>query len=246
MRSYLRKDKLLSILLTLLIVLSTSELCGQKPRIPSGGRVAVVVDERLSALRAAPGLSARLVQRLSRGRFVAIVGAQRSAEGLTYYNVKVSRRRRGWLQAGAVVSLSQAAADDGLLSLLRGSEDFDLIARARIFLDAFPRSSLRPIVLRLYAEAAEEAATRLSRDASRRLNHNEMLAGGAPEFSYFMNFNGLDRYNRQGIKFTFDAGAKRFHYDGAAWREILRRYPRSIEASEARKRLQELKAAIGR
>lgn len=243
MRSYLRH---LSTILVFLIGFSTNQSRAQKPRIPSGGRVAIVVDERLSALRATPSLTARLEQRLGRGRFVAIVGGQRSAEGILYYDVKISKRKRGWLQAAAVVALTNASDDERLLRLLKGSEDFDLVARARIFLEAFPRSPLRPAVLRLYAEAAEEAATKLSRDAARRLNHGEMVAGGAPEFSYFMNFNGLDRYNRQGIRFTFDVAAKRFHYDGAAWREILRRYPLSSEAAEARKRLDELKAANGR
>lgn len=236
----------LSISLIILIGLSSNQAIAQKPRIPTGGRVAIVVDERLSALRASPGLSARLEQRLGRGRFVAIVGRQRSSEGLLYYDAKVSRRKRGWLQAGAVVILNEASDDDRLLRLMKGSEDFDLIARARIFLDAFPRSPLRPTVLRLYAEAAEDAATKLSRDAVRRLNENEMVAGGAPEFSYYMNFNGLDRYNRQGIRFTFDAATKHFHYDGAAWREILRRYPQSSEAADARKRLDGLKTANGR
>jgi len=238
-----------SYLTTIIIVsslLSSGPAFAQKRRIPTGGRVAIVVDERLSALRSQPGLSAPLVQRLSRGRFVAIVGSRRGPEGLIYFEVKISSRRRGWLQAGALISLSQASADDRLLRLLQGSEDFDLIARARIFLDAFPHSPLRPTVLKLYAEAAEEAANRLSRDAGRRLNYKEMLAGGAPEFSYFLNYNGLDRYNRQGIRFSFDAAAKRFHYDGAAWREILRRYPHSAEAVEARKRLDELKATTGR
>jgi len=243
MRSYLKN---LSIFLFFLNIYSANDADAQKPRIPTGGRVAIIVDERLSALRAAPSLSARLEQRLGRGRFVAIVGGQRSAEGIFYYDVKVSRRKHGWLQSTAVVALSQAADDDRLLRLLQGSEDFDLIARARIFLEAFPRSPLRPVVLRLFAESAESAAGKLSRDAVRRLNHNEMVAGGAPEFSYFMNFNGLDRYNRQGIRFTFDSAAKRFHYDGAAWREILRRYPQSSEAAEARKRLDVLKAGNGR
>jgi hypothetical protein len=245
MRSCVNSPKL-EVFITLLTVFVSSAV-GQAPKhhIPTGGRVAIVVDERLSALRSAPGLSARLEQRLSRGRFVAIVGTQRGAGGLVYYNVKVSRRRRGWLQAGAVVSLSNAADDDRLLRLVRASDDFDLIVRARIFLEAFPRSPLRPAILRLLAEAAEAAAGKLSRDAERRLDQKEMVAGGAPEFSYFMNFNGLDRYNRQGLRFKFDPVGKRFHYDGAAWREILRRYPSSKEAEEARKRLDELRTRTG-
>jgi hypothetical protein len=44
--------------------------------------------------------------------------------------------------------------------------------------------------------------------------------------------------NRQGVLFTFDRDVKRFHYDGAAWREIVQRYPNSAEADEARKKLE--------
>ncbi len=221
----------------LFIVFQSTAAPAQKHRIPSGGRVAIVIDERLSALRAAPNLSARLDQRLGRGRFVAVIGTERSQDGLTFYQVKVSRRKRGWVQSNALVSPARKADDERLLRLIRGSEDFDLIARARIFLDTFPQSSLRPAVLLIYGNAAEEAGSRLTRDAGRRLNNGEMIAGGAPEFSYFMNFNELDRYNRQGIRYLFDPATKQFHYDGAAWREIVRRYPHSPEAIEARKRL---------
>ena len=48
---------------------------------------------------------------------------------------------------------------------------------------------------------------------------------------------GLDRYNRNGVKFVFDPSKRQLHYDGSAWREILRRHPQSAEAAEARKRL---------
>ena len=67
---------------------------------------------------------------------------------------------------------------------------------------------------------------------------------GAPEFSYYLNYNGLDRYNREGVRFQFDRAAKTFSYDGAAWREIIKRYPNSSEAVEARKRLEVL-ATVG-
>lgn len=215
----------------------------KKPRIPTGGRVAVVVDERLSVLRAAPNVSAELVTRLGRGRFVAILGTQRSRDGLTFCQVKVTSRRRGWIQSDALVSAARVADDNRLLRLIQVSEEFDRIARARIFLDTFAHSSLRPAVLLLYGDAAEEAAGKLSRDAGRRLDQGA-ITGGAPEFSYFMNFNGLDRYNRQGLKFAFDSVARRFHYDGAAWREIARRYPQSPEAATARERLKILSINI--
>ncbi|MGI8835646.1 MAG: hypothetical protein ACR2H4_03290, partial [Pyrinomonadaceae bacterium] len=118
---------------------------------------------------------------------------------------------------------------------------FDRIVRAKVFLDNFTGSELRPEVLLIYAQAAEDAATHLSRDAGRRLGEKEMNAGGALLFSYFLNFNELDRYNRQGITFVFDQSARQFRYDGKGWQELVRRYPRSPQAAEARKRLEALR-----
>jgi len=210
----------------------------KKKRPPAGGGVAIVVDERLSALRDAPELSANLLQRLGRGRFVAVTGERGSREGLRFYRVAVTSRTSGWVQSDAFVRPSRAGEDGRLLRLIRGSEEFDRIARARIFLDAFPRSARRPAVLLLYGDAAEEAAGRLTREAQRRLDAREMEAGGAPVASYFLNYSGLDRYNRNGVKFVFDPSKRQLHYDGAAWREILQRYPQSAEAAEARKQLE--------
>lgn len=239
-----------TVLISLLSVVSalssfSNVTAQQQRRAPVGGQRAVVVDERLAALRAEPSLSARLLQRMSRGRLVAITGAKRTPDGVAFYRVAVTKRTRGWLQADAVMTPSRAGDDERLLRLIRGSNDFDRIVRARIFLDLFPKSSLRPAVLMLYGEAAEEAAPRVSRDATRRLDQREMEAGGAPDFSYFMNFNGLDRYNRQGITFVYDRAKKQFRYDGESWRELVRRYPSSPEAAEARKRLNSLAALTG-
>lgn len=219
---------------------------GQKRRAPAGGRLAVVVDERLAALRDAPELSARLVSRLGRGRAVSVAGARRAPDGVTFYRVAVTRRTGGWLQAEAVVAPGARRDDERLLRLIRASESFDRVARSRLFLDLFAGSPLRPAVLLLYGDAAEEAAARLTREAQRRLGEEETRAGGAPLHSYFLNYSGLDRYRRQGVVFVFDRPARRFHYDGAAWREVLRRHPRSPEAAEARKRLETLSAAVAR
>jgi len=208
-----------------------------KRRAPAGGRVAVVVDERLSALRATPEFSGVLLRRMSRGALVAIRGEKRNRAGVVFYRVNVNSRTSGWIQRDALVSPWRAGDDARLLRLIKGSEDFDRIVRARIFLANFRFSGFRPEVLMIYAQAAEDIAGRLSRDASRRLDEKEMTAGGAPVFSYYLNFNGLDRYNRQGITFVFDAREKRFRYDGEGWQELVHRYPRSPEAVEARKRL---------
>jgi len=236
----MRKASTIFIMWVFLFPLATTTTARKRP--PTGGRMAVVVDERLSALRTTPEFNGILLRRIGRGGLVAIRGEKRNREGIVFYRVRVTSRTTGWIQREALVSPSRAGDDDRLLRLIKGSEDFDRIARGRIFLDNFRLSKLRPQVLLLFAEAAEHAAARLSHDASRRLSENEMAAGGAPPFTYFLNFNELDRYNRQGITFVFDAREKTFRYDGKSWQELLHRYPKSPEAFEARKRLQPLAA----
>jgi hypothetical protein len=195
-----------------------------------------VVDERLSALRDAPRPTAPLIRRLGRGLLVSVTG-ERASGGVQYLRVLVTSRTGGWLQADAVVRPARAGEDARLLRLVRGSAEYDRLARAGIMLEAFPRSALRPSALLAFGDAADEAAGRLTREARRRLDPAEMQAGGAPLHSYFLNYNGLDRYRRLGVVFDFDAASESYRYDGAAFREILRRHPHSPEAAEARKRL---------
>jgi hypothetical protein len=213
----------------------------QKKRVPPGGNIAVVADERLAALRVAPNLNARLIRRLSRGRFVSVRNTKRNFEGVSFSHVVVTRRTSGWIQSEALVISARKGDDQRLAHLIGGPDEFERIARARIFLDTFPRSPLRPKVLLALGDAAAEAAQQLTREATRRFERREIPADGAPEFSYYLNYNGLDRYNRQGVTFIFDRATRQFHYDGAAWRDILRRYPNRPEATEAAKRLENLK-----
>lgn len=214
----------------------------QRKRVPPGGHLAVVVDARLAALRTTPSLSATLLRRLGRGGFVSIRGSQRSSDGMLFHRVAINSRTLGWIQSDAVVAGWRANDDGRLLQLIAGPDEFERLARSRIFLDTFMRSPLRPTVLLLYSQAAEEAAAQLSRQAQRQFDRNEIPQNGAPLFSYFMNYNGLDRYNRQGARFVFDESTKSFHYDGAALREVLRRYPQSKEAPAARAMLEKLDA----
>jgi hypothetical protein len=230
--------RVIFIALILLLFCSTVSAQGRKRKIAAGGARAVVIDEHLAALRNEPRLNAPLLKRLSRGRDVFVQGVRRSIDdGVTFYRVMVTRRTGGWLQSEGVALIGKSGEDARLLNLIQASEGFERIARARIFLDNFPRSALRPKVLLLYANAAEDAAAKLTRDAARRLKEEQIAATSAPRHSYFLNFNELDRYNRQGVGFTFDRETETLHYDGAAWREILRRYPRSAEAAEAQQRL---------
>ena len=220
--------------LCLLFILFVQITGFAKRKPPSGGRLAVVVDERLAALRATPQLNGKLVRRLSRGRLIAVRSVKTNTDGITFFLVNVSTRTHGWIQRDAVVSPSRLSDDRRLLTLIQRSTGFDRIARARIFLDLFPRSPLRPEVLLLLGDTAESLAEKLSLDAARRLKDDP---GDAPEFSYYLNYTGLDRYNRQRVNFVFDNATKRFHYNGAAWHELIRVYPRSSAAREARKRL---------
>jgi hypothetical protein len=210
----------------------------QKRKAPTGGRIAVIVDDRLAALRSTPHLTGNLVRRLSRGRLVAIRSAKTDRDGIVFFYVNVTTRTRGWIQRESVVSPSRSGDDQRLLRLIETSNGFDRIVRCRIFLDHFRRSSLRPRVLLILGDTAEAVATQLTEQAQRRLSTDP---GEAPEFSYFLNYSGLDRYNRQGVHFLFNPSTKRLHYDGSAWRDIIRRHQHSPEAVMARERLMKLK-----
>jgi hypothetical protein len=199
-----------------------------------------VVDERLSALRAKPDLRAILVRRLARGRLLSVKSVKTSPDGIVFFLVNASRRTQGWIQREAVVVPSRKGDDARLLLLIKASADFDRIVRARILLDYFARSSLQAEVLLILGDAAERASEKLSRDAQRRSGDTS----SAPEISFFLNYSGLDRYNRQGVRFVFDEKTRRLHYDGSAWRELVRRYPKSIQAEEARTRLKQLSAVL--
>lgn len=233
----------LIILTTVSLVAVLSTAANSQSRIP-GRRIGIVVDERLSVLRASPDLSGKLLRRVGRGRSVRITGQIRRSEGVVFYSVIVTKRTRGWLQKESVIVPGRAGDDERLWRLINASTDFDRVARARIFLDAFPYSSWRPRVLLLFGDAAEQAAVKLSHDALRRLDAREMQASDAPIFSYSLNYAGLDRYNRQGVRFAFDPNQRKFHYEGASWRELIRRYPRSPEAAQARTRLRSSVAEI--
>jgi hypothetical protein len=222
--------------LSLILTLSNQSLGAQKQKVPPGGKLAIVVDERLSALRTKPALTAKLIRRLGRGRLLAVRVSRKSIDGIVFFLVNVSSRTQGWIQREAVVVPSRAGEDARLLYLVRASIGFDRIARARILLDHFPKSSFCPEVLLILGDAAEQLSAKLSREADSRSSDQSSV----PALSFFLNYAGLDRYNRQAVGFIFDEQSRRLHYDGAAWREIVRRYPQSPEAEKARIRLAQL------
>ena len=235
---------------TLVFLTFTSDLEAQKRR-PSTTRTknpvvsqqtntAIVVDERLAVLRSAPSFFATTVLRLRRGRSVSISGS-READGVTFYRVSAPPNHYGWVQAEALAGKFRRGDDARLAKLLQNSEGFEQIERAQIFLKTFTDSSLRPAILLLTGDLMEETALKLSTEATRRLDRREMAASGAPLHSFYLNYVSLDRYRRLGINFVFNSNTKLLHYDGANWRDIIRKSPNSTEAVEAQKRLESLK-----
>ena len=105
----------LAFCLLLLSSLIQNTAFAQKRKPPAGGRLAIVVDERLAALRATPQLTGRLVRRLGRGRMVAVRSAKTSPDGITFFLVNVTSRTHGWIQREALVSPSRAGDDQKLL-----------------------------------------------------------------------------------------------------------------------------------
>lgn len=201
------------------------------------GQKAVVVDERLSALRTQPDVKAPLEQRLRRGRVVGILGTRKSKDGEQFLRVSVTRNTRGWVLAEAVVKAGNAADAERLLKLIEDADDDFVKARlARLCADEFRATASAPRCLLKLGETAERVADRLTRDAKRRVG-NEEPSAGLSKRDYFLNFVGLDRYNRIGVLFEFEEKADQIVYDGEAYRELAKRYTKSTEAQAVKGKL---------
>ncbi len=240
------------ILIFLVFLAFVSPTQAQKKRnLPSknpnslNSSVVIVIDDRLAVLRVQPGLYSDSIQRMRTGRILAISG-YKQFDGITFYRVIVPPRNYGWVQAEAVIGKNKKGDDERLMRLIQTSEGFEKIERLTIFLENFPRSSLRPAVLLLLGDLAEEIALKLSRDATRRLDKREMAASGAPLHSFYLNHPILDRYRKLGVDFWFNSATKSYHYNGVSWREIFTKFPKSSEAEEAQKRLELLKEKMAR
>lgn len=247
------------LLAALAFLIFTSNLEAQKRRIapkskstpvanrnsaPTAGS-AIIIDENLAVLRIKPSLFASSIQRMRRGRRVQIFET-RQADGVTFYRVSAPPNNFGWVQSEAVFSKSRRGDDERLAKLVQASSGFDQIEIATNFLELYPNSPLRPAILLLFGDLAEETAIKLSRDATRRLDRREMAASGAPLHSFYLNFVSLDRYRKLGVVFLFNSNTKTYHYDGTSWSEIIEKFPKSNEAAEAKKRLDALKEKMER
>lgn len=235
---------LISLALVLVCLISANAQ-KRKPVARDPGRTAVVVDETLSVLRSKPSLFADPVQRMRRGRRLQILGSAEN-DGVKFYKVAVSSARFGWVQSDAVFGKARAADDERFARLVLAADGFEQIELASMFLSIYPASRFRPSILLLFGDLVEDAAMKLSRDAGSRLNRRSMAASGAPEHSYYLNFNMLDRYRRLGVVFLFNSSTRTFHYDGASWNEITRKFPAAPQNTEALERLNLLKEKLER
>jgi hypothetical protein len=220
------------------------------------GQPGIIFDERLSALRDQPDVKAPLKQRMRRGRRVGILGLRAAKDGAKFFHVAVSRNTRGWVLADAVIRPGAAADAEKLMRLIEETkDDFTKARLARLCADEFRAANFAPKALMILGEAAESEAAKLSRDAKRRVGEGDASAdpnagrssSQSPRLTrrgFMLNYAGLDRYNRIRVTFDYDATSDQIVYDGAAYRELLRRYPRSSEAQTARERL--AKSGAGR
>ena len=206
-------------------------------------RDAFVIDESLSLLRSKPSLFAPSVQRMRRGRRVRILGST-EADGVTFYRVTALRGYSGWLQADAVFVRGLKEDEERFARLVQAADGFEQIELTVAFLQMYPTSKLRPAMLLLFGDLLENASVKLSRDAGNRLSGRSMAASGAPVHSFYLNFSMLDRYRKLGVSFLFNSETRRFHYDGASWIEIRKRYPNTEVAAEAEKRLNALRERL--
>jgi len=200
---------------------------------------AIVVDDRLSALRRQPDLLSTVLRRLHVGHKVWIVAERKAtADQPHFYRVAVTRRTSGWIHAAALIAPARPGEDQRFAKLISDSMDgFERAMRARLFVQYFPRSPLVPGMLLTMGEEAERAARSLAPKSTRRIAKKETQHIDATERDYYLSDAGLDRYSRIGISFDFNTTTDEYVYDGRAYRELIARYPKSDAAEIARKRL---------
>jgi len=227
--------------LIFLLYLTAVTVATAQPSLPATR--AFIVDDRLSALRRDPDITAEVIQRLRLGRAVYIVGARSArADQPGFYRVAVTRRTRGWIHESALAVPGRAGDDRRVSRLVISLEGLDRLSLCRLFRERFSRSPLLPRMLLAFAEEAERSASALGPRARRRLAGLDDAGARAHRRDYYLSDPGLDRYSKLGIRFDFDEATGGYIYDGQAYREIVRRFPASPEAKRAR----DLLAGAGR
>ena len=164
-----------------------------------------------------------------------------SAKQPGFYRVAVTRRTRGWIHEAAVAVPGRAGEDKRVLERLTSMVDhFDRVTLCHLFIEKFTNSPLMPQALLLFGEEMDRAAHTLSHNATRRLkNLQEEQADRRRD--YYLSDPGLDRYSKLGVRFQYAEKSGEYVYDGQAYRDLVKRFPRSEQAEASRRHLEEAK-----
>ena len=215
-------------------VIASSPPAAQKPRVVF--RKAYIIDDRLSVLRREPRLKAELIQRMHLGRTVYVIGDRSLPGEPPFYRVAISRRTRGWVHQSAIAVAGRLGEDQRIWNLIQNDRDLDRITLCRLLVEQYPRSPLAPAALLLIGDEADRAARTLTRRAKRRLAD---LDDASSLRDYYLSDPALDRLNRVGVKFNFDASRGELVYDKQAYYQLIARFPRTKEAEQSQKRLEQ-------
>lgn len=226
----------------LLILPAIALLCCVEVVAQHSANRAFVIDDRLAVLRRDPEIQGQVLRRLRIGRPVQIVETRRaSAKQPGFYRVAVTRRTRGWIHEAAVAVPGRAGEDKRVLERLTAMDDhFDRVTLCHLFIEKFTNSPLMPQALLLFGEEMDRAAQTLSHNATRRLkNLQEEQADRRRD--YYLSDLGLDRYSKLGVRFQYAEKSGEYVYDGQAYRDLVKRFPRSEQAEASRRHLEEAK-----
>lgn len=203
---------------------------------------AFIVDDRLSALRREADIQSPVIQRLRLGRAVFIISTKTGLHSRNgFCRIATSRRTRGWIHQSALASPQIAGDDRRLMQLIEGTyKGLDRLTLCRLFTEQFRRSPLLARAMISMAEESDRAAVTLNRAATRRLSSLKTETDHVSRRDYYLSDPGLDRYSRLGIRFEFDEASGNYFYNGQAYRDIIRLFPGSEEASQARSRLESI------
>lgn len=208
---------------------------------------AFVIDDRLSALRHEPGLQSEVIHRLRLGRPVYIITFSKPKAEPRFCRVAVTRRTRGWILESALAATGKIGEDRRIMKLIEGTKDgVDRISLCRLLIERFSQSPLVPRALLLLGEEADRAAQALTQRARKRLADASEENWNAKARDYFLNDVGLDRYSKLHVVFDFNEVTSEYVYDGRAYLEVVRRFPRHEEAGLARQRIEADKQKMAR
>lgn len=201
-------------------------------------RRAYIVDPVLSALRRSPSSDGYCLKRLRLGRSLYIVSTTQNRQGVKYYYVAVTRRTRGYIDAASVIIPGVNQEDSRLMRIINSAAGIEKIMLCQMLAAKFPHSKYLPEVLILEGKTAEKLAKELSHRAT--IKPPTQYDPELDEARYWENYAGLDRFNRLDLHFISAGKDGSYRYDGAAYRKLLAKFPKSDFAEIARTRLAEI------